>query len=78
LRAAGFVLAAVHLVPALDHVPRLVASPAFADAWRGVGATIAIAWFVAPLQIQALLLARLARAVRGSNFEKAVHAVHSP
>jgi hypothetical protein len=64
---AGWVLAAVHAVPAADHLPKLVAQlPTFAwgDAWRGVGAALACAWFLAPLRVQAVAL----RALRPETF----------
>jgi hypothetical protein len=66
LRVAGALLAIAHAVPALDHVPRLIASPNFADAWRGIGATIAVAWFAAPVRAQARVLGALVRFVRPS------------
>jgi hypothetical protein len=56
LRDAGVALAVVHLVPAIDHVPALVGAPNWADAWRGIGATLAVAWFLAPLRAQARLI----------------------
>lgn len=67
LRAAGLLLAAVHAVPACDHLPRLVALGRWGDAWRGGGALLAVLWFIAPLQLQAraiALLGRVGRAVR--------------
>jgi hypothetical protein len=64
LRVAGAVLAAVHAVPAFDHLPRFVATGDWADAWRGVGSTIAFAWFLAPLRAQATVIATLARIAR--------------
>lgn len=66
LRVAGVLLALAHLVPALDHVPRFVASGAFADGWRGLGALAAATWFILPLPLQSWLLhaAWLSRAAR--------------
>ncbi len=61
LRAAGFLLAVVHAVPASDHIPRFVASGHWGDAWRGFGAGIALAWFLTPLRTQAILVATLGR-----------------
>ena len=58
LRAGGFVLAAVHLVPACDHIPAFVRSPSWGDAWRGVGASAAALWFMAPLPVQVRLFIR--------------------
>jgi hypothetical protein len=64
LRGAGILLAIVHLVPALDHVPALLAAPSWADAWRGIGATLAVAWFLTPLRMQAALISFVGRAPR--------------
>jgi hypothetical protein len=64
LRAAGIALAAVHLVPAIDHVPAFFAAPSWADAWRGFGSSIAVAWFLVPLPLQARLLSFLGRVAR--------------
>jgi hypothetical protein len=64
LRAAGIVLALAHLVPALDHLPAFFGAPNWADAWRGVGAMLAAAWFVAPLPTQARLISLLGRVAR--------------
>src|SRR5262245_6481527 len=55
LGLAAALLVVVHLVPALDHVPKLIASPNFADAWRGIGSCVAILWFAAPSTIQLAL-----------------------
>jgi hypothetical protein len=67
LRVAGILLAVAHAVPAVDHLPRFLASFTFGDAWRGIGAAIAVAWFAAPLPAQGRLLTALARAVRPSS-----------
>jgi hypothetical protein len=67
LRALGIVLAVAHAVPATDHLPRLVASFTFGDAWRGIGAAIAVVWFVAPLRAQARVVAALAHFVQPSS-----------
>jgi hypothetical protein len=64
LRAVAMVLAAAHLVPALDHVPAFVSAPNWADAWRGLGSTLAVAWFLAPLPLQARVISLLGRAAR--------------
>lgn len=56
LVVAGWTLAVVHAVPAADHLPKLVAHPSWGDAWRGIGATLACAWFLAPLRLQAMAL----------------------
>jgi len=66
LRVAGVVLAVAHAVPASDHLPRFLATGSPGDAWRGIGAAFAVVWFVAPLRVQARLLAALARWVRPS------------
>jgi hypothetical protein len=52
LALAALLLVVVHLVPAADHVPKFLAQPNFADAWRAIGSCIAIVWFAAPRQIQ--------------------------
>ena len=54
-------LAVVHLVPATDHLPRLARALSFGDAWRGIGAAIAIAWFLAPRALQLGVVRRLAQ-----------------
>jgi hypothetical protein len=64
LRVAGFVLAAAHAFPAVDHLPRFFATASLGDAWRGVGAGTAVAWFLLPLRVQATLLAALVRWAR--------------
>ncbi len=46
--AVGVGIAVVHAVPAADHLPRVFYALSYGDAWRGVGAAIAIAWFLAP------------------------------
>lgn len=61
LRVCGLLLALVHAVPAADHLPRFVAAADWGDAWRGLGSTLAIAWFLAPLPIQASIVAAVAR-----------------
>ncbi len=67
LRVAGVVLAIVHAVPALDHLPRFVTLGHWADAWRGIGASLAVAWFVAPLRAQATVIAAIGRIARASS-----------
>jgi hypothetical protein len=64
LRACGVLLAVVHAVPAADHLPRFVESLSWADAWRGLGSTVAVAWFLAPLTQQRRVIAALARLAR--------------
>lgn len=54
--AAGWLLACVHAVPMLDHLPRLFAAPTWGDGWRGVGSLFAVLWFVAPVDAQAALV----------------------
>lgn len=63
LLAASALLVAAHLVPAADHLPRFVLRPSWADGWRGIGATVAMAWFASPLSVQAAVIGRL----RGSS-----------
>jgi hypothetical protein len=64
LQAAGALLAAAHTVPASDHLPRLFEAPTWSDAWRGVGSSLAVVWFLLPLTIQGHLVARFARLAR--------------
>jgi hypothetical protein len=52
LGLAAVLLVIVHLVPALDHVPKFLAQPNFSDGWRAIGSCFAILWFAAPRQIQ--------------------------
>ena len=40
-RALALVIAAAHLVPAADHLPKLFSTWTFGDAWRGIGALTA-------------------------------------
>ena len=58
LTLAGALLVVVHLVPALDHVPKFLASPSFADGWRAVGSCLAILWFGAPSTVQLAVVRR--------------------
>jgi hypothetical protein len=64
LRAGGVLLAVVHAVPALDHVPRLVESVNWGDAWRGLGSSVAVVWFLLPVTLQGRVVAALARLAR--------------
>jgi hypothetical protein len=57
LALGGVALALAHAVPALDHLPRLVAEPSLADAWRGLGSFAAFVWFLLPLPVQGRALA---------------------
>ncbi|MDB4937568.1 MAG: hypothetical protein JWP87_4540 [Labilithrix sp.] len=59
--ALGLLLALVHLVPMLDHVPAFFASWTWADAWRGVGASAAVLWFASPHRSQSRAMAFVAR-----------------
>jgi hypothetical protein len=61
LRAGGVLLAVVHAVPALDHLPRFAHSLTWADAWRGFGSAAAVAWFLAPLPLQRRVIVAFAR-----------------
>ncbi len=49
---AAALLAIAHVVPAADHLPKLFASPSWADAWRGILAAIAVGWFASPRALQ--------------------------
>ena len=64
LGAATLTLAAAHAVPALDHLPRFLAAPTWGDGWRGIGATLAVIWFLTPGSQQGRLLARVGRLAR--------------
>ncbi len=55
---ASLVLVVVHLVPAFDHVPKLLAAPNFADGWRALGSCLAIVWFGAPRDFQLAVMRR--------------------
>jgi hypothetical protein len=64
LRAAGLLLAVAHAVPAVDHLPRFFEYVDWADGWRGIGSTAAVAWFLAPVTLQGKVIAALARLAR--------------
>jgi hypothetical protein len=64
LRACGVLLAVVHAVPAVDHLPRLVESVNWGDAWRGLGSAVAVVWFLSPVTLQGRVVAALARLAR--------------
>ena len=59
-------LAIAHVVPAADHLPKLFASPTWPDAWRGLGAAIAVAWFASPRALQLRLVRAWFRPFRSS------------
>ncbi len=59
-------LVIVHLVPAIDHVPKFFAHVNFADGWRALGASIAIMWFASPRAFQLAVVRLLNQRVRGS------------
>ena len=61
LAAATWSLALVHMVPLLEHLPRFLGSGDWADGWRGLGACVAVLWFVAPVSQQAAFLAAVVR-----------------
>jgi hypothetical protein len=61
LRAAGVLLAVAHAVPASDHLPRLIQSFTWGDAWRGFSSAVAVAWFLAPVTLQRTVIVALAR-----------------
>ncbi len=52
LTLAGVLLALIHVVPMVDHLPGVLDHPTWADAWRGGGATVAALWFLLPLPVQ--------------------------
>ena len=58
LGLAAALLVVVHLVPALDHVPKVLASPSFSDGWRALGSCIAVLWFGAPRTLQLAVVRR--------------------
>lgn len=62
LGAAALLLVVVHLVPAADHVPKLLAAPSFGDAWKAIGSVLAIAWFLAPRSVHVAVLQVVTRA----------------
>jgi hypothetical protein len=64
LGAGCLVLALAHAVPAADHLPRFVANPSWADAWRGCLSALAALWFLTPMPAQARALNALVRAAR--------------
>jgi hypothetical protein len=61
LTVASFALVITHAIPALDHVPKFLDDPTWADAWRGFGTAAAAVWFTLPTPIQARVLGLLAR-----------------
>jgi hypothetical protein len=63
-KVLAYALVVAHMVPALDHVPRFVAAPNWADAWRGFGAVLASAWWTLPVPAQGRVIARATRAFR--------------
>ncbi len=67
LSGLSVVLIVVHAVAAIDHAPRFWSHPSWEDGWRALGATLAIAWFAAPLRWQQRALARLARLPSGAH-----------
>jgi hypothetical protein len=64
LRVFGAILAVVHAVPAVDHLPAFVATLTWGDAWRGFGSAVAVAWFLAPVTLQRTVIVALARLPR--------------
>jgi hypothetical protein len=66
LRVGALVLLVVHAVPALDHLPRFLSAGSWHDAWRGIGATLAVLWFLAPLRAQARMISWSTMKVRTS------------
>ncbi|HEX4448250.1 MAG TPA: hypothetical protein VH044_15990 [Polyangiaceae bacterium] len=64
LRVATAALAAAHATAAFDHVPRFLAMGGWADGWRGLGSSLAVIWFAAPVPVQAALIATVGRLVR--------------
>jgi hypothetical protein len=64
LRAVGWSLAAIHAVPLVEHLPRFVGAGDWSDGWRGIGATIAVVWFLAPVSQQGRLVIAAGRFAR--------------
>ena len=58
LSLCALLLVIVHLVPALDHVPKFLATPNFADGWRALGSCLAVLWFGAPRSVQLAVFRR--------------------
>ncbi len=73
LTTSLLVLAIVHLVPAMDHLPRWVVRPSFSDGWRGLGAAAATTAFLFGGLRQ---LARAQR-VRRPSPQCAIYATHA-
>jgi hypothetical protein len=69
-RVAGVVmssaLAVAHLVPATDHVPKLLVHITWGDGWRAVGSSVAVVWFVLPRGMQLEVVRVLARVAKGN------------
>lgn len=65
--ALSLVLLAVHAVAVIDHLPRFWSHASWEDGWRAIGASLAMAWFTAPLAWQHRALARLARLPSGAS-----------
>jgi hypothetical protein len=65
LGALAVVLVVVHLVPAFDHVPRFMVTPTWADAWRGIGASLASLWFTLSVPFQARIVGALGAGIGG-------------
>ena len=59
LRALGVALAIAHVQPAREYLPKLLEAVTWSDAWRGLGAAAAVAWFVLDVRLQARVLSRL-------------------
>jgi hypothetical protein len=64
LAVLTWVLAAVHAVPAFDHLPRFLGAPSWADGWRGIGAALAVTWFLAPVATQGRVIAAIGSLAR--------------
>jgi hypothetical protein len=64
LRLATLGLAAVHAFPATHHLARLVQAPGLGEAWKGIGATFAVGFYLLPPRLHARVLARAWRSAR--------------
>jgi hypothetical protein len=58
-------LALVHLFPAKKHLAELTAHPSFGEAWKGLGALVAVVMYLLPMRVQAEGLGRMWARHRG-------------
>jgi hypothetical protein len=59
VRALTWLLAWVHSFPALKHLRALVITPSLSEAYKGIGAAVAVILYLAPTEWQARMLGRL-------------------